>query len=510
MNVIKKVFFIALMIWMLFWVISNANVGTINTDAVRIRREPTTNSDVIVIAYKNEEVEIIEKSNEWYKVKYGIYTGYVRNDLLNVAEDTTTISNDEQVVENKPEVENTGNTKNNANVEVQEIQYIVKDTTNVKILPSISSSNITNIEKGTTITIIKRMNNWVCIELNSKTGWIPSIYIEEKTQEQQSQNNSSTNTSLQVIKTGYINVSSARVRVEPNTSCEVLTTMTRNKSVEIIEELDGWYKIKLDNNFGYISKSLVSDEPAEVTSRGLEEQRQQEVVEEKQNVQQEKGSMEVVKQEQVIKTVYVNVDKANIRKEPNTTSGIVSSVNRKDKLDVLNEENGWYKVKLSTENAYIRKDLVVDNIEDVLIPKPVVEEKKETSTSVGNTSTPTGQAVVDYAKKFLGCKYVYGGAGPSSFDCSGFTQYVYKKFGISLSHSAVAQASNGTYVEKSNLQLGDLIIFRDWDNKSIGHCGIYIGNSKFIHAANPSRGVVTDTFASGYYKERYVSARRLF
>lgn len=498
MNVIKKVFFIALMIWMLFWVISNANVGTINTDAVRIRREPTTNSDVIVIAYKNEEVEIIEKANEWYKVKYGIYTGYVRNDLLNVVENTVTNSNAEQNVETKPEVENTGNTNNNANVEVQEIQYVVKDTTNIKILPSISSSNITSIEKGTKINIVKRMNNWVCIELNSKTGWIPGVYIEEKTQEQPRENTSNTNNS-QVTKTGYISVSSANVRVEPNTSCEVLTTMTRNKSVEIIEELDGWYKIKLDNNFGYISKSLVSDEPAEVTSRGLEEQRQQ-----------EKNPIEVVQQEQVIKSVYVNVDKANIRKEPNTTSNIASSANRKDKLDVLAEENGWYKVKLSSENAYIRKDLVVDKIEDVVIPKPVVEEKKETSTTVGNNSTPTGQAVVDYAKKFLGCKYTYGGAGPSSFDCSGFTQYVYKKFGISLSHSAVAQASNGSKVEKSNLQLGDLIIFRDWDNKSIGHCGIYIGNSKFIHAANPSRGVVTDTFASGYYKERYVCARRLF
>ena len=500
MNVIKKVFFIALMIWMLFLVISNANVGTINTDAVRIRREPTTSSDVIVIANKNEEVEIIEKANEWYKVKYGIYTGYVRNDLLNVVENTVTNSNAEQNVETKPEVENTGNTNNNANVEAQEIQYVVKDTTNVKILPSISSSSITSIEKGTNINIVTRMNNWVCIELNSKTGWIPSVYIEEKTQEQPSEAVSNTNNS-QTTKTGYISVSLARIRVEPNTSCEVLTTMSRNKSVEIIEELDGWYKIKLDNNFGYISKSLVSDKQSEVTSRGLEEQRQEEITE------------PIVQEEQVetvIKSVYVNVDKANIRKEPNTTSNIALSANRKDKLDVLSEENGWYKVKLSSENAYIRKDLVVDKIEDVVIPKPVVEEKKETSTTVGNNSTPTGQAVVDYAKKFLGCKYTYGGAGPSSFDCSGFTQYVYKKFGISLSHSAVTQASNGSKVEKSNLQLGDLIIFRDWDNKSIGHCGIYIGNSKFIHAANPSRGVVTDTFASGYYKERYVCARRLF
>lgn len=488
MNVIKKVFFIALMIWMLFCVISNANVGTINTDAIRIRKEPTTDSDIIIIAYKNEEVEVLEKVNDWYKIKYKTYTGYIRNDLLNVSEE-------EKQFETLPQQES----NNDNNINIENIEYIIKDNVNVKILPSISSSDIANVEKGVTIKIIKKMNNWVCIELNSKTGWIPNVYLEEKASEQQE-----TNAQPQdVIKTGYINVALANIRVEPNTTCEVLTTITKNKAVEIIEELDDWYKIKLDNNFGYISKPLISNEPETVTSRGLEEQRQVEVIEEK--VQAEEVAVE-----KVVKSVFVNVSKANIRQQPSTSSNIVLSANRKDKLDVYKEENGWYKIKQGNETGYIRKDLVVDKIENVSVPVLAVETSNATPTAVGNTSTPTGTAVVEYAKQFLGCKYVYGGAGPSSFDCSGFTQYIYKKFGISLSHSAVAQANNGKLVEKSNLQLGDLIIFRDWDNKSIGHCGIYIGNSKFIHAANPSRGVVTDTFASGYYYERYVSARRLF
>ena len=154
----------------------------------------------------------------------------------------------------------------------------------------------------------------------------------------------------------------------------------------------------------------------------------------------------------------------------------------------------------------IQQEKQEEVVEEVI--NPTIPETEQ--PSMENEITTTGQEVVAYAKQLLGCKYVYGGAGPNSFDCSGFTQYVYKNFGIYLSHSAVTQANNGVYVEKANLQLGDLIIFRDWDNKSIGHCGIYIGDSKFIHAANPSRGVVTDTFASGYYYERYVSARRLF
>lgn len=65
--------------------------------------------------------------------------------------------------------------------------------------------------------------------------------------------------------------------------------------------------------------------------------------------------------------------------------------------------------------------------------------------------------------------------GDKSFDCSGFTMYVYKKFGYTLSHSAIAQSKVGTYVAKEDLQAGDLVFFLDYETMDgIGHCGIYI------------------------------------
>ena len=105
----------------------------------------------------------------------------------------------------------------------------------------------------------------------------------------------------------------------------------------------------------------------------------------------------------------------------------------------------------------------------------------------------------------MGCKYVYGGTTTSGFDCSGFTQFVYKHFGVNLNRTAAAQYSNGTAVK--DLQAGDLVMF---GKSGINHVGIYIGGNTFIHAANPSRGVTTDTLASGYYKTNYVGARRIF
>ena len=504
MNLIRKVLFIALMIWLLLYTFSYGTTATINTNAVRIRREASTESDVIIIVNNNEEVTIIEKQQEWYKVKYKEYIGFIRGDLLDfqneIPEQVTnspiqTDENNKLEEQINPEEEN-NEIQNNIENDTK-TQKVINVNTHLRMIPSIAASKLNEITAGTIVNIIQVKNNWTCIEVNGKSAWIPSSVLSDKVEEQD--NTNVDEETIEVIKVMYVNVNLANVRTEPTTSSEVLTRINKNKAVEVIEDVGEWYKIKLDNNFGYISKPLVSEQMDTTTSRNLEETRTEEV---EQVVQQPV-------EEQVIKSVYVNVEKANLRSESSTNSGIVSSANRKDKLDVISEENGWYKVKLSSGNAYIRNDLVVNTLEEVVVPTtPVIEANNTTST--GNTSTSTGEDVVEYAKQFLGCKYVYGGAGPNSFDCSGFTQYVYKNFGIYLSHSAVTQASNGIYVEKANLQLGDLIIFRDWDNKSIGHCGIYIGNGKFIHAANPSRGVVIDTFASGYYYERYVSARRLF
>ncbi|NLO83000.1 MAG: C40 family peptidase, partial [Clostridiales bacterium] len=116
-----------------------------------------------------------------------------------------------------------------------------------------------------------------------------------------------------------------------------------------------------------------------------------------------------------------------------------------------------------------------------------------------------GSDVVAYAMKFLGVRYVYGANGPNAFDCSGFTCYVYRKFGVNLPRTSTAQRSVGVAVSKSNLVAGDLVLFT---NPS--HVGIYIGNGKFIHASSGSRmRVVIDNLNSSHYKRRYIGARRV-
>jgi cell wall-associated NlpC family hydrolase len=108
-----------------------------------------------------------------------------------------------------------------------------------------------------------------------------------------------------------------------------------------------------------------------------------------------------------------------------------------------------------------------------------------------------GGSIVSVARQYLGVPYVYGGASPSGFDCSGLTMYVYAKFGISLPHSAARQAANGTRV--SSPQPGDLVVI---DGAS--HIGIYTGNGNMIDAPMPGR-VVNERkiYSSNHYFVRY-------
>ena len=88
--------------------------------------------------------------------------------------------------------------------------------------------------------------------------------------------------------------------------------------------------------------------------------------------------------------------------------------------------------------------------------------------------------------------------------------YVYGKYGVNLAHSARAQASVGTAVDRANLEAGDLVLFKGATGNSIGHVGIYIGENNFIHASNPSDGVKITSMSTSYYKSRYVTSRRVF
>ena len=249
--------------------------------------------------------------------------------------------------------------------------------------------------------------------------------------------------------------SSLRLRAEPSTSASVVTTLDKSVAVAILDDsVDGWYKIAYNGSTGYVSADYL-------------------------NVDQDN-----------VFTTYgrVNSDGVNVRSDASTDSSVLATIEEDAIVTVNGLVDGWYDVtcEYGTE-GYIRSDFL---------------DLTESSSYSDIAAT---------AKQYLGTGYVYGGASPRGFDCSGFTMYVYSQHGYSLPHSATSQWQSGLGARVysiSELQPGDLVFFNDPSRnagKACSHAGIYTGDGQFIHSSSSrSGGVIVSSLTSGYYNTYFV------
>jgi len=447
-----------------------AVTGTITEITVNMRKEPSTDSKKIMYVTQDDKVEVLEKVGDWYKIKADGITGYVFGEYVKVddskieqkEEDEATIEQEETQTNNEEEKQE----------EVTNTNLIIKSKTQVRIIPNISSSVIYTASKNISVNIIEQMNDWTYVSVGSVFGWVRTDKIVEENavlpDKKESENKKETTTSnaettekedtytkttKQEIKTAYIKYDTVNLREKASTSAKVLAKLKLNEKVIVLDENNKWSKVEVDGKTGYISTELLSDEKQE--------------------------------------------EKKEISTDTNTTSRNGETTSREE--TTTKKEN-----KNTTEN----EKTVTNEIEEITVKENVTSSKKEEVSS----SKVTGEDIVAYAKKYLGYDYVYGGASPSKgFDCSGFTYYVYKHFGYTLSRSSTAQANNGTKVDKKELQPGDLVIYKNTSLTRIGHVGIYIGDNKMIHASEPGVGVtITDIDSKAHkYPQRYVTARRI-
>lgn len=123
--------------------------------------------------------------------------------------------------------------------------------------------------------------------------------------------------------------------------------------------------------------------------------------------------------------------------------------------------------------------------------------------TLSSASSTSGQAIVDYAKQFIGDKYRWGGESTSGFDCSGLVQVVYRHFGVSLPRVAADQATVGQVISKSSLKPGDLVFFNT-TGSTFSHVGIYTGNNEFLSATD--HGVMISSLSNPYWGPRFTRA----
>ena len=290
-----------------------------------------------------------------------------------------------------------------------------------------------------------------------------------------------------------------KLKIVPSINAADIIEVKKGEEVIITETINDWVCVQTKTTKGWIYKEKLKSK--------------EDKKEEKQTTEQNQ-----VEEESKLKTLYIGSESVNLRKEANTNSEVVTKLSLNTAVDVYAEENGWSKVKVNGKEGYISSSLLSEKKKETSrsleTPRTKTSENssENTKTSQEKETTTTvpvsgkGATVVETAKKYIGCSYVYGASGPSSFDCSGFTSYVFKQHGISLNRTAAGQYSNGVAVSRDQLQPGDLVMF---GKSGINHVGIYIGGGQIVHAANKSRGVTTDTINSGYYNNNYVGARRV-
>lgn len=152
--------------------------------------------------------------------------------------------------------------------------------------------------------------------------------------------------------------------------------------------------------------------------------------------------------------------------------------------------NQWYKVGT---NQWIEAKNVTLTTKKTT-KKKTTTKKTVSQAATATTTTSAAKKVISLAKKQVGKPYVYGASGPSSFDCSGLTSYVYSNaVGKNIGRTTYVQLNAGKRVSVSNLKPGDLVF---WGNY---HVGIYLGNNQYIHAPQPGQNVTTATISSYFY-----------
>lgn len=474
MKNIKKVLLTGILTIITLLTISaytNAATVRITGEIVNIRKEASTTSNIVARLSENVECEYIGEKGNWYQVKYKNYVGYVSKDYAKL----------QGKVSSNQGNSNTTNTQNNTITQNNSQQ----------------TNQITNNQDNSQVN--KQENDSQTATTNTQ----PTQNINKKFKQ---------NTTIKILPLVHSsNIGNAKT----------------SDTVLVLSEASGWSYIQTNEISGWVRTNTLEEIKNTTTQVNADSKNNDN------NTSNEKIG-------------YISEEEVNMRKGAGTSYSIIKTLKLNAQVTILGEQGKWYKVKSGKDTGYISKDYVSDTKKvtnrSLIEPRTDKEENttnqneetiktpesKENGTTIEKTSNSTtdsktnttsskntikGTDVVAYAKKYLGYKYVWGGDGSNgTFDCSGFTMYVYKHFGVSLPHYTVSQYNSGKgkkITKQSDLKMGDIVYLTDYvTGAPCGHCGIYIDNGKFIHADSTVMKVnISDL--NGMYKGRFCGALRI-
>ncbi len=263
------------------------------------------------------------------------------------------------------------------------------------------------------------------------------------------------------------------VREEPKADGKIIGKMTSKAGGEILETLDGWYKIKSGPIIGYITAD------PQYTATGQEAK----------DLAMETASLRAV----------INTDVLNVRTEPSTEAKVWTQIVKDERYPVLAQLDGWVEIELDSideeDGTTADKAYISTRDNNVEVRYALNEAIKFSPSEIAaNNAASRRSKLVNYALQFVGNPYVWGGTSlTNGADCSGFVLKVMQNFGVTLPHYSGAQAKMGKAVKSSDMRPGDLIFYAN-SGGTVNHVALYIGNGQIVHAASRKSGIKISTW----------------
>lgn len=433
---------------------SYQNLGLVQVSGyLNVRETPGSDGNIIGKLEQNSACEILGTEGDWDHITSGGIEGYIHNQYV--------ISGDEA--------------RSQALSYVTKMAIIQADKLNIRQEPVLDPANVVGQAlMNERYPVEDEQNGWVKID----EGYISTEFVTVEFALNEARKldlktmalNQYDNLVISKVN-NYLNI-----RKEPSTdsSANIIGKFPSKAAGEILETVDGWYKIKSGSITGYITA-----DPQYVA-----------VGQEAKDLAVGAASLMAI----------VTTDRLNVRAEPNTDAKIWTQISKEERYNVVSQLDGWVEIELDTgdgdggesaDNAYIStrdNNVEVRYALNEAIKFSPLEEKANQSASLRSQ-------VVNYALQFVGGRYVWGGNDPhTGADCSGFVRYVLSHVaGVGLPRTSREQAKAGRSIKSSEMRPGDLIFYTN-SKGTVNHVAMYIGNGQIVHAASRRSGIKISTW----------------
>ena len=442
------------------------NLGIVQVSGyVNIRETPDMKGNIIGKVSGDGACEVLGEEGEWSHITSGGIEGYISSQYLVTGEEAKELAK--------------------SLVKKRAIIMTENDNLNIRSGPSKDAEIVGQALPAERYEVLSEADGWV--EINS--GYISADYCEVKYAlnegrklDLKAQAINQYDNLVIFKKSGYMNV---RSTPENKGDDNVIGKLTSKAAGDIMETLDGWYKIKSGTVTGYIAADPV------LIATGQE--------------------AKDLAMQNATQMAIITTDVLNVRVEPNTDSKIWTQIVKDERYPVVDQQDGWVQIDLGSvdtedgsqdgdEKAYIStRDNNVEvryALNEAIKFTPAKDSSSGASSDGSGSSTKQSRRsqLVNYALQFVGNRYVWGGTSlTNGVDCSGFTMRVMEKFGVSLPHYSGSQAQMGKKVTSATMKPGDLIFYAG-SNGKVNHVAIYIGNGRIVHAASRRSGIKTSTW----------------